>query len=76
MWTITGNSTSVIFNDGKRLMCFPRHTVMAHAHKGDNQTVDLRLMGSRKNIISFRYDDCNLAQENAEKTLNEIAKII
>ena len=76
MWTITGNSTSVIFNDGKRLMCFPKQTVMAHAHKGDKQTVDLRLMGSRKNIISFRYDDCNLAQENAEKTLNEIAKII
>ena len=76
MWAITGNCTSVTFNDGKRLMCFPRHTVMAHAHKGDNQTVDLRLMGSRKNIISFRYDDCNLAQENAENTLNEIAKII
>ena len=76
MWTITGNTTSVTLNDGKRLMCFPRHTVMAHAHKGDNQTVDLRLMGSRKNIMSFRYDDCNLAQENAEKTLDEIAKII
>ena len=76
MWTITGNTTSVTFNDGKRLMCFPRHTVMAHAHKGDNHTVDLRLMGSRKNIMSFRYDDCNLAQENAEKTLDEIAKII
>ena len=76
MWTITGNTTSVTFNDGKSLMCFPRHTVMAHAHKGDNQTVDLRLMGSRKNIMSFRYDDCNLAQENAEKTLDEIAKII
>ena len=76
MWTITGNTTSVTFNDGKRLMCSPRHTVMAHAHKGDNQTVDLRLMGSRKNIMSFRYDDCNLAQENAEKTLDEIAKII
>ena len=76
MWKITGNSTSVIFNDGKRLMCCSKQTVMDHAHKGDNQTVDLRLMGSRKNIISFRYDDCNLAQENAEKTLNEIAKII
>ena len=48
----------------------------AIAHKGDGQSVDLRLMGSRKNIMSFRYDMCNMAQENAEKTAEEIGKIL
>ena len=57
-------------------MLFPKGRVNAIAHKGDGQSVDLRLMGSRKNIMSFRYDMCNMAQENAEKTAEEIGKIL
>ena len=76
MVTISVLNNSVEVGDGKVTMLFPKRRVNAIAHKGDGQSVDLRLMASRKNIMSFRYDMCNMAQENAEKTAEEIGKIL
>lgn len=79
MVTISVLNNSVEVDDevgGKVKMLFPKGRLNAIAHKGDGQSVDLRLMGSRKNIMSFRYDMCNMAQENAEKTAEEIGKIL
>lgn len=63
MVTISVLNNSVEVGDGKVTMLFPKGRLNAIAHKGDDQSVDLRLMGSRKNIMSFRYDMCNMAQE-------------
>ena len=79
MVTISVLNNSVEVDDevgGKVKMLFPKGRLNAIAHKGDGQSVDLRLMASRKNIMSFRYDMCNMAQENAEKTAEEIGKIL
>ena len=79
MVTISVLNNSVEVDDevgGKVKMLFPKGRLNAIAHKGDGQSVDLRLMGSRKNIMTFRYDMCNMAQENAEKTAEEIGKIL
>lgn len=59
-----------------KTMLFPKGRLAAIAHKGDNQSVDLRLMASRKNVISFRYDKCNMAKADAEKTAEAIGEIL
>ena len=76
MINITEQGNSLQITDGAKTLLFPKGVLSVNAHKGENQTVDLRLMASRKNIISFRYDNCNLAQEDAEETAKEIGNII
>ena len=76
MVTITSLTNGLEINDGKVTMLFPKGRLSAIAHKGDNQSVDLRLMASRKNVISFRYDNCNMAKADAEKTAEAIGEIL
>ena len=76
MVTISVLNNSVEVDDGKVTMLFPKGRLNAIAHKGDNQSVDLRLMASRKNVISFRYDKCNMAKADAEKTAEAIGEIL
>lgn len=76
MVTITSLTNGVEISDGVKTMLFPKGRLAATAHKGDNQTVDLRLMGSRKNILSFRYDKCNMALGDAEETAKNIQHIL
>lgn len=76
MYNITEQGNSIQITDGTTIYLFPKGVLSAIAHKGDNQTVDIRLMASRKNILTFRYDNCNLAQDDAEKTAIEIGKIM
>lgn len=59
-----------------KTMLFPKGRLAAIAHQGDNQSVDLRLMASRKNVLSFRYDKCNMASTDAEKTAEAIGEIL
>ena len=51
MVTISVLNNSVEVGDGKVTMLFPKGRLNAIAHKGDGQSVDLRLMASRKNIM-------------------------
>lgn len=76
MHNITVQGNSVKITEGEKTYLFPKGCLSAIAHKGDDQSVDLKLMGSRKKIMSFRYDDCNLSQNNAEETAKEIGNII
>lgn len=76
MVTISVLNNSVEVGDGKVTMLFPKGRLNAIAHKGDNQSVDLRLMASRKNVLSFRYDKCNMAKADAEKTAEAIGEIL
>ena len=76
MVTITSLTNGVEINDGKVTMLFPKGRLCAIAHKGAGQSVDLRLMASRKNVLSFRYDKCNMAKADAEKTAEAIGEIL
>lgn len=76
MVTITSLTNGVEISDGVKTMLFPKGRLNAIAHKGDNQSVDLRLMASRKNVMSFRYDKCNMAKADAEKTAEAIGEIL
>lgn len=76
MITITEQTNGVLIADGQKSMLFPKGVLSAHGNSGDNQSVDLRLMASRKNIISFPYDDCNLAESDAEETAEAIGEIL
>lgn len=76
MVTITSLTNGVEISDGVKTMLFPKGRLAAIAHKGDNQSVDLRLMGSRKNVISFKYDKCNMAESDAEATAEAIGEIL
>lgn len=76
MYNITSNSSSVTITDGTRTWAFPKGVLTAHANAGDNQSVDLRLLATRKNVLSFRYDQCNLAGKDAQETVENIGRII
>ena len=76
MYNITEQGNGVKITDGTMTMLFPKGTVRAIAHKGDKQSVDLRLMASRKNIISFPYNECNMAEQDAEETAEAIGAIL
>lgn len=67
---------AVIIDDGTRKWSFPKGVLTVHANAGDNQSVDLRLLATRKNVLSFRYDQCNLAGKDAQETAENIGKII
>lgn len=72
----SGNSVVISDGDENKTIQFPKGKLSAIAHKGDNQSVDLRLMASRKNILSFRYDQCNMAESDAEETAAAIGEIL
>lgn len=72
--TNVGNSVQIV--DGEKTLLFPKGTLTAIAHSGDYQSVDLRLIGSRKNVMSFRYDNCNLAEDDAEETVLALSEVL
>ena len=71
-----GTVSAIAHKGENQSVLFPKGTVSAIAHKGENQSVDLRLMASRKNIISFPYDNCNMAEQDAEETAEAIGAIL
>lgn len=76
MYNITASGNTVKISDGTREWGFPKGTLIVHADKGDEQSVDIKLKASRKVVLSFNYKLCNMAQGDAEQTAGEIAKII
>lgn len=75
MVTFTKLSNSVrIDTDGKSSV-FPTGKLITIT-SDDSTSVTLRLVGSRKNIMSFPYTDCNLAAEDAPATAKKIAEIL
>lgn len=80
MYNITVSNNTVIITDGIKQWAFPQGTLIVHANAntGDNdkQSVDLKLKASRKLIISFRYDQCNIQGNDAQEVAEEIGKLI
>lgn len=63
-----------IEKDGTKTV-FPKGVLSAHTEEGSN-SIELRLMASRKNIYSFNFDDTNLEGDDASTVLENIEKII
>lgn len=76
MYNITSNSSSVTISDGTKTWVYPKGTLTAHADSGDNQSVDIKLMGSRKLIHSFPYNQSNIAGASATEVATALANII
>ena len=61
MYEVEDNDTYVeikVYSDGDltKIYGFPKGRLYVTAHSGDNQSVDFRLLASRKNILTIRYD--------------------
>ena len=76
MYNITKQGNSIVIEHGNEKTAFPLNSVWLHANAGDNQSVDVKLAASRKVLMSFRYDDCNLAGQDAQSTINNIQAIL
>lgn len=78
MYNITVSNNTVIITDGIKQWAFPQGSLIVHANAGVNpvQSVDLKLKASRKLIISFRYDQCNIQGNDAQEVAEEIGKLI
>lgn len=76
MVNITKSGNTVIIDDGKTKWAFPSGSLWFHANAGNNQSVDVKLGGSRKLLLTFLYSDCNLAGQDAQTTVQNIIQAI
>lgn len=76
MYNISSQNNTVVINNGERTWAFPKGTIWLHGNSGEDQSVDVKLAASRQTIISFRYDDCNMAGADALETIQNIIQII
>lgn len=70
--TVTGNT--VVLDDGIVKAAYPKGTLSFHAD-ASSESVDVRMRASRKTVRSFRYDECSMAQSDAQATAKAIAAI-
>lgn len=68
------NAVEIHMDDTKAT--FPLGVLYAFANEGDSQTVNLRLLGSRKNIYSFLYTDYEGHGSSAVETVDIIAGLL
>lgn len=76
MWQITKISNTIQFSDGQKTYAFPLNRVWLKVNAGDNESIDVKLAGSRQTIISFNYKDCNLSGQTPYETLNNLINIL
>lgn len=76
MYNITKSNNSIVITNGNNQIAFPLNAISLHADDGDNQSVEIRLIATKKPVLSFRYDDCNLSGTDAQKTLENIVAIL
>lgn len=76
MVNISSNQDSVIIQSEGTKAVFPKGKLLVFASEGESQSVNIRLMGSRKNLYSFLYSECNLAGGDAVATVDAIAQIL
>lgn len=76
MVTFIKRENSVQINTEETKTVFPLGSLYAFAEDGDNQTVNIRLMGSRKNIYSFIYTDFEPKGNDAVETVELIGELL
>ena len=55
--SFTASENSVVIKIGDVTMVYPKGTLTLHADESKTDTIELRLTGSRKNVLSFSYKD-------------------
>ena len=55
--SFTASENSVVIKIGDVTMVYPKGTLTLHADESNTDSVEVRLTGSRKNILSFNYKD-------------------
>lgn len=76
MYNISTNNNTIVISDGEKTYGFPKGSIWLHTNSGDNESIDVKLAASRATIITFRYDDCNLAGSDSYQTLNNILQLL
>ena len=76
MYTFSATGNTVTIDDGNKIYGFPKGSIWLHTNKGDSESIDVKLAASRATVITFRYDDCNLAGADSYQTLNNILQLI
>lgn len=75
--TFTANGNSVMINDGKVVMTFPKGAISLHADESKTDSIEVRLTASRKNIFSFSYKElANPSATSVEDAINKLNNII
>ena len=55
--SFTANGDSVVIKIGDVTMVYPKGTLTLHADESNTDSIEVRLIASRKNILSFNYKD-------------------
>lgn len=75
--SFTNNGNSVIISNQNTVMTFPKGTLSLHAEENKTDSIEVRLMASRKNILSFSYKNItNPICENVEDAITKLNNII
>lgn len=75
--TFTASGNSVVINDGKVIMTFPKGAISLHADESKTDSIEVRLTASRKNIFSFSYKElANPSATSVEDAINKLNNII
>ena len=55
--SFTASENSVVIKIGDVTMVYPKGTLTLHADESNTDSIEVRLIASRKNILSFNYKD-------------------
>ena len=55
--SFTASENSVVIKIGDVTMVYPKGTLSLHADESNTDSIEVRLIASRKNILSFNYKD-------------------
>lgn len=71
--TVTNQTNTVVFDDGKVQYAFPRGTVILTSSK-NSKSVNVKLKGSRKTILTFLASE--LGKDTAQDAINSIIGLV
>lgn len=75
--SFAANGNSVVIIAGNITMVYPKGTITLHADESKTDSIEVRLTASRKNILSFRYEDLtNPAVTSVEDAITKLNQII
>lgn len=72
---ISKQGSSLVFTKCDVQYVIPSDKIQMIA-KEESETVTVRLMGSRKNVVQFRYDETNLEASDALDLISKIIELI
>lgn len=71
---ISKDKNTLVFDNGSVKWVFPSDVVILIAND-DSASVNVRLKASRKNIVTFSYDEANISASSAVELVNKIINL-